>query len=102
MVVLFFAFAGWEAVAHLIGEFSDPDRDVPRAVMATIAVVTVLYLGIAAAVVFTGTFGNPHVDHVAIGLLLQDRFGTNASVMRHSARSSVLEPPTPSSLVSRG
>lgn len=81
VIVLFFAFAGWEAVAHLVGEFSDPDRDVPRAVAATIAVVTVLYLGIAAAVVLTGTYGTDHVDHVAIGLLLQHTFGGNAGVV---------------------
>jgi amino acid efflux transporter len=79
VIVLFFAFAGWEAVAHLVGEFTDPDRDVSRAVGATIAVVTVLYLGIAAAVVLTGTYGNPQTDHVAIGLLLEHMFGGGAN-----------------------
>lgn len=78
VVVLFFAFAGWEAVAHLMGEFQDPDRDVPRAVAATIAIITFLYLGIAAAVVLTGTYGTPAVDHVAIGRLLQHQFGDRA------------------------
>jgi amino acid efflux transporter len=81
VIVLFFAFAGWEAVAHLTGEFTDPDRDVPRAVAATIAVVTVLYLGIAAAVVLTGTYGDPQVDHVAVGLLLAHAFGGGANVV---------------------
>jgi amino acid efflux transporter len=78
VIVLFFAFAGWEAVAHLVGEFNDPDRDVPRAVTATIAVVTTLYLGVAAAVVLTGTYGSDHVDHVALSLLLQHSFGAGA------------------------
>jgi amino acid efflux transporter len=79
VVVLFFAFAGWEAVGHLAGEFRDPERDLPRAVAATVAIVTVLYLGIAAAVVLTGTYGSEQVDHVAIGLLLQDAFGGAAA-----------------------
>lgn len=79
VVVLFFAFAGWEAVAHLAGEFTDPDRDLPRAAGATIGVVTLLYVGIAAAVVLTGTYGSPHVDHVAIGLLLQHGIGGSAT-----------------------
>jgi amino acid efflux transporter len=29
VVVLFFAFAGWEAVAHLAGEFRDPSAICP-------------------------------------------------------------------------
>lgn len=79
VVVLFFAFAGWEAVGHLVGEFTDPDLDVPRAVAATIAVVTTLYVGVAAAVVLTGTYGSDGVDHVAVELLLQGAFGHAAA-----------------------
>ncbi|SHM05114.1 amino acid exporter, AAE family [Streptomyces yunnanensis] len=45
--VLFFAFAGWEAASHLSGEFADPVRDLPRVTRRTLAVITVLYLGLA-------------------------------------------------------
>ncbi|MFI9052697.1 APC family permease [Streptomyces sp. NPDC053427] len=45
--VLFFAFAGWEAASHLSGEFADPGRDLPRVTRNTLAVVGVLYLGLA-------------------------------------------------------
>ncbi|WP_261952316.1 APC family permease [Streptomyces nigrescens] len=45
--VLFFAFAGWEAASHLAGEFADPVRDLPRVTRRTLAVITVLYLGLA-------------------------------------------------------
>lgn len=80
VIILFFAFAGWEAVAHLVGEFRRPNRDVPRAVGITIVIITVLYLGIAASVVLTGMYGSPETDHVAIGLLLQGAFGGHAAV----------------------
>jgi hypothetical protein len=43
-------------------------------------VVTIIYLGIAAAVVLTGTYGSDHVDHVAIGLLFRHTFGAGAAV----------------------
>jgi amino acid efflux transporter len=79
VVVLFYAFAGWEAVAHLVGEFRDPDRDVPRATAITVVVVTALYLGVAAAVVLTGTYGRREVDHVALGLVLQGVLGGAAA-----------------------
>ncbi|MFG2211671.1 APC family permease [Streptomyces sp. NPDC048638] len=49
--VLFFAFAGWEAASHLSGEFADPPRDLPRVTRNALAVVTVLYLGLAVATI---------------------------------------------------
>ncbi|WP_460357991.1 APC family permease [Actinoallomurus acanthiterrae] len=80
IVVLFFAFAGWEAVAHLVGEFRNPARDVKRATWATLVIVTLLYLAVATAVVATGTYGSTTIDHLAIGTLLQDGFGVSARV----------------------
>jgi amino acid efflux transporter len=79
VVVLFFAFAGWEAVAHLSGEFRDVRRDLRRATLVTVVVVSVLYLAIACAVVLTGTYGSPQTDRLAIGLLLQHSLGVGAS-----------------------
>ena len=79
VVVLFFAFAGWEAVTHLSGEFRDVRRDLRRATLITIAVVTMLYLAVAGAVVLTGTYGDPRTDRLAIGLLLQHSLGVGAA-----------------------
>lgn len=45
--LLFFTFAGWEAVTHLSGEFRDPARDLRRVTMLTLVVIAVLYLGLA-------------------------------------------------------
>lgn len=53
--VLFFAFAGWEAISHLSGEFTAPRRDLPRVTLLAWAVVSCLYLGLA--VVTTGVLG---------------------------------------------
>jgi amino acid efflux transporter len=49
--LLMLSFVGWEAVAHLAGEFADPLRQLPRAMVAAFAVVAVLYLGLAAATI---------------------------------------------------
>ena len=81
VIILFFAFAGWEAISHLVGEFHDPDRDLPRAVTATVLIVSVLYMGVAAAVVLTATYGTPAIDHVAIGLLLKNLAGPHATLV---------------------
>jgi amino acid efflux transporter len=44
--LLFFSFAGWEAVTHLSGEFRDPRR-IPLVTALAVGVVGVLYLGLA-------------------------------------------------------
>ncbi len=78
VVVLFFAFAGWEAVAHLADEFQDPRRDLPRATAITVALVSVLYLAIAVAVVVTRSYGTAQLDHLAVGRLLAQGLGVGA------------------------
>ena len=49
--LLMFSFIGWEAVSHLAGELPDPARQLPRAAFGALAVVAVLYLGLAVATV---------------------------------------------------
>lgn len=55
--LLFFSFAGWEAVTHLSGEFRDPRR-IPLVTGLAVAVIGVLYLGLAlVSVAVLGTGG---------------------------------------------
>ena len=78
-VVLFFAFAGWEAIAHLAGEFDDVRRDLPRATLMTVAIVLVLYLGVAFAVVSTANYGTEALDRTSVGRVLGDGVGLSAA-----------------------
>jgi len=41
-----FAFSGWNAAVYTAGEFRDPGRDVPRAMMTGLLVVALLYMAI--------------------------------------------------------
>jgi amino acid efflux transporter len=55
---LMLSFVGWEAVAPLTAQFADPARQLPRVVGITLAVTSVLYLGLAVvtiAVLGTGS-----------------------------------------------
>jgi amino acid efflux transporter len=78
--VLMLSFVGWEAVAHLAGEFADPLRQLPRAMLGAIAVVAVLYLGLAVATVAvlgTGASSNvPLADLMESGLGRPGRIAT--------------------------
>lgn len=67
--VLMFSFVGWEAGSHLAGELKDPRRQLPRAIGAALAVVIVLYLGLAAATIGVGTTSDvPLADLMGAGL----------------------------------
>ncbi len=70
--ILMFSFVGWEAVSHLVGELRDPRRQLPRAIFGALAVVVVLYLGLAVAVIgVLGTAASsdvPLADLMAAGL----------------------------------
>jgi amino acid efflux transporter len=45
--ILLWAFVGWEIVASLSGRYHSPGRDIARAALAALIVVSVLYVGIA-------------------------------------------------------
>ncbi len=46
---IYFAYAGWNAVAYVGGEIADPGRTIPRALLAGTVLVTALYLLLGAA-----------------------------------------------------
>jgi amino acid efflux transporter len=80
--LLMLSFIGWEAVSHLAGDLADPARQLPRAIFAALAIVVVLYLGLAVATV--GVLGTaspsavPLADLMAAGLGAPGRTATAA------------------------
>lgn len=80
-VLIFFAFFGWEAICHLSSEFRDPARDVVRSTVISVALITVLFLGVAIATIGTGTYGSEEVDRTAVARLLADPLGTGVGVV---------------------
>jgi amino acid efflux transporter len=79
--ILVWLFVGWEAVAQLAGEFREPDRDLPRSIAIAFGVVTVLYVGLAAATiaVTAGTKSKvPLADLISVGF---GRVGRDATAV---------------------
>lgn len=71
--VLVWGFAGWEAVTSLAGDYRRPARDLPRATAIALAVIGLLYFGVAAASVLvlgpaTGSTEAPLAELLAIGI----------------------------------
>jgi amino acid efflux transporter len=66
--LLMLSFIGWEAVSHLAGDLRDPARQLPRAIFGALAVVVVLYLGLAIATV--GVLGTAAPSDVPLADLM--------------------------------
>lgn len=49
LVPIFFTYSGWNAAAYVAGEFRNPQRDVPRALISGTLIVTVLFMALNAA-----------------------------------------------------
>jgi APA family basic amino acid/polyamine antiporter len=46
LVLVSYAYVGWNSASFLAGEFRDPQRDLPRAILLGTAAVVILYLGL--------------------------------------------------------
>ncbi|PWR01154.1 hypothetical protein DKT77_18525 [Meridianimarinicoccus roseus] len=59
VMMVFFAFTGWEVAAHLGGDFRNPRRDMPLAMGLSFAIVVLLYGGLALVVQGIDTAARP-------------------------------------------
>jgi len=63
--IVFFAFIGFDVVATTAEETKNPQRDVPRGILATLLIVTVLY--VAVTVVLSGMVRYTRLKDSAVG-----------------------------------
>lgn len=78
--LLFFSFAGWEAVTHLSGEFGNPQRDLRRVTALTLVAIGILYVGLALTCVLVLGPRLPDTK-VPLSELLALSFGNAASAV---------------------
>jgi amino acid efflux transporter len=81
--LLMLSFVGWEAVAHLAGDFVDPRRQLPRAMLVAFAIVAVLYVGLAVTTV--AVLGGAQGSTVPLADLMQRGLGGAASALTAGA-----------------
>lgn len=72
--LLFWAFVGWEAIAHYAEEFRDPGRDLPASLWASIFVIVVLYLAVVVVTIGTGAYGGAATGD-SLAVLMGHAFG---------------------------
>jgi APA family basic amino acid/polyamine antiporter len=79
LIFVSFAYSGWNGAAYLAGEIKDPDKSLPRALAAGTGLVVLLYLGLNAVFLMSGSreslAGVIEVGHVAAVGLFGERAG---------------------------
>lgn len=73
--IVFFAFIGFDIVATTAEETKNPQRDVPRGILASLAIVTVLY--VAVSVVLSGMVSYTELREAGAGANLATAFEAN-------------------------
>ena len=79
VLLLFYAFIGFEGVAVVAGELRDPKRDLPRVLVAGLAAVTLLYAVIIWAYLAIGA--QPTADESALAASAQAALGNWGTIM---------------------
>ncbi len=81
LIFVMFCYSGWNAAAYIAGELRDPERDLPRSLLAGTGMVVVLYLAIN-AVYFYGAPVEELAGRVEVGLIAGRRlFGEVGGVL---------------------
>jgi APA family basic amino acid/polyamine antiporter len=84
--IVFFAYIGFDAISTQAEEAKKPQRDVPLAILASLVLCTLLYIGVAA--VITGMIPYPEISsEAAVAAAFRQRAaaGANAGFLRWSA-----------------
>lgn len=80
MVMIFFAFMGWEMIGNLAEEFKNPGRDLPLSLAVSVIVINFIYLAVVFAIVGTNVYqtASPLTSMIT---LVSYRWGENAGYL---------------------
>ena len=68
LVFVLYSYSGWNAATYIAGEVHDPERTLPRALLAATLIVAVLYVGLNAAFLYS-TPADAMAGKVDVGLI---------------------------------
>jgi APA family basic amino acid/polyamine antiporter len=80
-LLAFFAFIGFEDLANVVEEAKDPHRDIPRAMMLTLGISTILYVLVAAVAVSAGPIERLVSSSAPLSLVFQEVAGVRPATI---------------------
>ena len=85
LVFVMYSFSGWNAATYIIGEMHEPERNVPRAMLAGTSIVIVLYVALNAVFLYTAPIdklsGQLDVARIAGGYIFGETGGRIVAAM---------------------
>jgi amino acid transporter len=75
LTLCYVAFIGFESIAVANEEVVDPKKNIPRAILTSLLIVTLIYFGLIAALVGTGKFTGMSQDGLALANLAEKSLG---------------------------
>ncbi len=79
--ICFFAFTGFEDVVKLAEETKNPEKNIPRALFISSAIVMTIYLCVAFVVVSMIPFGELASSESPLSAVVEKRFGSNGAMI---------------------
>ena len=89
-LLAFFAFIGFEDMVNVAEEVIDPVRTIPRSIVATLAVTTLIYILVSAIAVTTVPVGDLIDSPAPLALVFERTTGWNAEILSGIAILAVL------------
>lgn len=80
-LLAFFAFIGFEDLANVVEEAKDPRRDIPLAMVLTLAIATVLYVGVAVIAISAAPIDELAASEAPLSLVFQRLAGVSPGVI---------------------
>jgi basic amino acid/polyamine antiporter, APA family len=80
-LLAFFAFIGFEDLANIVEEAKVPHRDIPRAMMLTLGISTILYVLVAAVAVSAGPVERLASSSAPLSLVLREVAGVSPATI---------------------
>jgi APA family basic amino acid/polyamine antiporter len=80
-LLAFFAFIGFEDLANVVEEAKDPHRDIPRAMMLTLGISTLLYVLVAAVAVSAGPIERLVSSSAPLSLVFREVAGVSPATI---------------------
>jgi len=80
-LLAFFAFIGFEDLANVVEEAKDPHRDIPRAMVLTLGISTLLYILVAAVAVSAGPIERLASSSAPLSLVFREVAGVSPATI---------------------
>ena len=74
-VLIFFGYIGFEGITRLANETKDPEKTIPKAILISLIITTILYILVGIAAVSVVSFSELASSEAPLGLVAQQWFG---------------------------